>query len=215
MLYLLMSLEMAYRLSSQSKSKDRQSRTGHRCGTYASSVYDSAMGPDAPARQGSGSRRQCQRNLQAVCRFLFLDSCLSASHWLTVENPLHSWLWHLPPFQELLQKCVLVSFDDCLHGSRCNKATALLTTVEGVGDLSGPCPGCESHEPWGRTPDGFATAAEAAYPRLLCDRILQCVDLFAAATDASPAPLAITPLAETRAAAQKAAPRTAFRPHHQ
>ena len=34
------------------------------------------MGPDAPARLGSGSRRQCQRNLQAVCRFLFLDFLL-------------------------------------------------------------------------------------------------------------------------------------------
>ena len=121
----------------------------------------------------------------------------------TVENPLHSWLWHLPPFQALLQKCVLVSFDACLHGSRRNKATALLTNVEGVGELSGPCPGCTSHEPWGRTTDGYATSAEAAYPRLLCDRILQCVDVFAAATDAAPTPQAVTPLAEARAAAQK------------
>ena len=121
----------------------------------------------------------------------------------TVENPLHSWLWHLPPFQALLQKCALVSFDACLHGSRRNKATALLTNIEGVGVLSGPCPGCPSHEPWGRTTDGYATSVEAAYPRLLCDRILQCVDVFAAATDAAPTPQAVTPLAEARAAAQK------------
>ena len=74
---------------------------------------------------------------------------------------------------------------------------------EGVGVLSGPCPGCPSHEPWGRTADGYATSMEAAYPRLLCDRILQCVDVFAAATDAAPTSQAVTPLAEARAAAQK------------
>ena len=121
----------------------------------------------------------------------------------TIENPLHSWMWSLPPFQDLMQHNHLVSFDACRHGSSRNKATALLTNVSCVGELSGPCPGCASHAPWGRTASGYATASEAAYPRLLCERILACVDVHATAKDVLPQRVATTPLAEARAATQK------------
>ena len=112
-------------------------------------------------------------------------------------------MWYLPPFQDLQLRYNLVSFDACRHGSSRNKATALLTNVPCIGDLSGPCPGCASHAPWGRTASGCATASEAAYPRLLCERILACVDVHAAAKDALPLNVATTPLAEAGAAAQK------------
>ncbi|CAE7332700.1 PARP6, partial [Symbiodinium sp. CCMP2456] len=35
----------------------------------------------------------------------------------TVENPLHSWMWQLPSFQDLQQQCSFVSFDACRHGA--------------------------------------------------------------------------------------------------
>ena len=69
-----------------------------------------------------------------------------------------------------------------------------------VSDLSGPCPGCATHAPW-RTASGYATASEAAYPRLLCERILACVDVHAAAKDVILQPGAITLLASTNATA--------------
>ena len=112
-------------------------------------------------------------------------------------------MWYLPPFQELQLHNNLVSFDAWRHGSSRNKATALLTNVPCVGELSGPCPGCASHAPWGRTASGYATASEAAYPRLLCERILACVDVHAAAKDVLPHHAATTPLAEARAAAHQ------------
>ncbi|CAE6914886.1 PARP6, partial [Symbiodinium sp. CCMP2456] len=121
----------------------------------------------------------------------------------TVENPLHSWMWQLPSFQDLQQLCSFVSFDACRHGSSRNKATALLTNVECVGTLSGPCPGCKSHAAWGRTHDGFATSSEAAYPKLLCERLVACIDIFAAAQECLPLASPTTSLAEARAAAQK------------
>ena len=156
--------------------------------------------PNLPAEDQArvDSANEIYRRTAEFCQSLHRRSPITG---FTIENPLHSWMWYLPPFQELQQLHTLVSFDACRHGSSRNKATALLTNVSCVSDLSGPCPGCATHAPWGRTASGYATASEAAYPRLLCERILACVDAHAAAKDVVPQPGATTPLAEARAAA--------------
>ena len=94
----------------------------------------------------------------------------------SVENPLHSYMWHFPAFAELRARVQLVVFDSCRHGSKRKKATAFLTNNAVLHSLSGPCPGCPVHEKWGKRKSGYATAEEAAYPRLLCQRIVACVD---------------------------------------
>ena len=94
----------------------------------------------------------------------------------SVENPLHSYMWQLPAFASLKSRLQNVVFDACRHGSKRKKATAFLTNNAALHSLSGPCPGCLAHEKWGRRKTGYATAEEAAYPRLLCQRIVACVD---------------------------------------
>ena len=94
----------------------------------------------------------------------------------SVENPLRSYMWQLPAFASLKARLQLVVFDSCRHGSKRKKATAFLTSHTALHSLWGPCPGCLTHEKWGRRKSGYATAEEAAYPRLLCQRIVACVD---------------------------------------
>ena len=121
---------------------------------------------------------------------------------VTVENPLHSLMWMLPPFQSLLQRLHLVSFDACRHGSTRAKATGFLTNHDAFSSLSGPCPGCVQHDAWGQTPDGaWSTKLEAAYPRLLCQRLLACAAPVAAARGLQPDRDAVNPHALARAAA--------------
>ena len=138
------------------------------------------------------------RETAAFCQWLLSNhACVHFS----VENPLHSWLWHLPCFQSLLQRLALVSFDACLHGSTRKKATAFLSSHPVLGRLSGPCPGCPKHDAW--VVDGnYATALEAAYPKLLCERLVACIDDVAAERQLLPSKLQTSELANARAAGQ-------------
>ncbi|CAE7223759.1 SLC24A2 [Symbiodinium sp. CCMP2592] len=120
----------------------------------------------------------------------------------SVENPLHSYLWQLPRWAELLAKHSFVTFDSCRHGSQRKKATALLTNSELLHCLSGPCPGCSSHLPWGKLGNTFATAEETGYPKLLCERIVSCVDKSAASRGIAPERLVASKVSAARAAGQ-------------
>ncbi|CAE7801527.1 SLC24A2 [Symbiodinium sp. CCMP2592] len=120
----------------------------------------------------------------------------------SVENPLHSYLWQLPRWAELVAKHSFVTFDSCRHGSQRKKATALLTNSELLHCLSGPCPGCSSHLPWGKQGNSFATAEETGYPKLLCERIVSCVDKSAASRGIAPERLVASRVSAARAAGQ-------------
>ncbi|CAE7211512.1 SLC24A2 [Symbiodinium sp. CCMP2592] len=138
-------------------------------------------------------------NMQAFCEWL-LDAMPHVP--FSVENPLHSYLWQLPKWAELVSKHSFVSFDSCLHGSQRKKATALLTNSELLHCLSGPCPGCSSHLPWGKQGRSFATADETGYPKLLRERIVSCVDTSATARGIAPDRLAVSKVSAARAAGQ-------------
>ncbi|CAE7194532.1 SLC24A2 [Symbiodinium sp. CCMP2592] len=138
-------------------------------------------------------------NMVAFCDWLFH----AMPHVpFSVENPLHSYLWQLPKWAELVSKHSFVTFDSCLHGSQRKKATALLTNSELLHCLSGPCPGCSSHLPWGKQGRSFATAEETGYPKLLCERIVACVDKSAASRGIAPERLSVSKVSAARAAGQ-------------
>ena len=120
----------------------------------------------------------------------------------SVENPLHSYLWQFPAWAALAARHSFVTFDSCRHGSQRKKATAFLTNSELLHCLSGPCPGCPQHLPWGKQRGSFATAEEAGYPKLLCERIISCVDKSAAARGIAPERLAPSKLSASRAGGQ-------------
>ena len=122
----------------------------------------------------------------------------------SIENPLHSWLWELPPYVELAKTCYKVPFDSCAHGGSRKKATAFLTNVEGMCELHSMCPGDHQHLPWGliRSSDSweFATKAEAAYPKLLCSRVGAILLSRAEALGLGSLPSNLVPLPDVRAA---------------
>ena len=138
-------------------------------------------------------------HMAAFCKFLALRLPQVP---FSVENPLHSYLWQLPAWSDLAAKHSVVTFDSCRHGSQRKKATALLTNSESLHSLSGPCPGCSKHLPWGRQGKSFATAEETGYPKLLCERIVSCVDKSATCRGIAPAPLAPSVLSASKAGAQ-------------
>ena len=103
----------------------------------------------------------------------------------SIENPLHSWLWELPPYVELAKTCYRVPFDSCAYGGSRKKATAFLTNVEALCELHSMCPG--DHQ-------------EAAYPKLLCSRVGTILLSRAEALGLGSSPSNLVPLPDVRAA---------------
>ena len=202
MMYLLVSLEMATP-SEFAKQKSTASRA-RECGPGPQPLRSfshvrglPALPPVAQSRVDSANA--IYDHMAEFCAFLHA----SMPHIpFSVENPLHSYLWQFPAWAALAARHSFVTFDSCRHGSQRKKATAFLTNSELLHCLSGPCPGCPKHLPWGKQRGSFATAEEAGYPKLLCERIISCVDKSAAARGIAPERLAPSKLSASRAGGQ-------------
>ena len=120
-----------------------------------------------------------------------------------VENPTRSIMWEIRDYVELQQFGWFVDFHACRHGTGRRKATSFLTNVQTFKALGLLCEGGHDHASWDpQLVDGkwtFATALEAAYPRLLCDRMAEQL-LLQLGVDAGPAP---TDRSKVDAAVQK------------
>ena len=111
---------------------------------------------------------------------------------VAIENPTRSWLWGLlallvkqfadkhgcDDFKRWYFSFHEVIFDACMHGGTRAKSTKLLASSSQFSSLAAQCDGNHQHDPWTveRTNDSwvFATAAEAAYPTVLCNRYAEC-----------------------------------------
>ena len=123
---------------------------------------------------------------------VLLQVCFALSCIVSIENPTRSWLWPLmaklikeandPVLAEHYFALVAVCFDSCMHGGLRAKSTMLLSTAGVFESLALRCDHSHSHLPWGLTQTNgawtFDTAAEAAYPSLLCVRLAACVVQF-------------------------------------
>ena len=93
----------------------------------------------------------------------------------SVENPASSYLWSIAEYALLKEKHFFVIFHSCIHGGQRKKLTGWLTNISEMKTLGGLCQGDHTHLPWGYTEvDGkleFDTSKEAAYPKLLCERV--------------------------------------------
>ena len=107
---------------------------------------------------------------------------------VSIENPANSWLWaalvklsmdHSQEAAEVLNALEKVVFHACCHGSTRRKCTGWLGTPQVFSSLAAICQNDHAHEPWGVrwSPSGwtFDTASEAAYPTLLCQRVVACL----------------------------------------
>ena len=124
---------------------------------------------------------------QAAVRLL--QVCMLIGCLVSIENPARSWLWPLlallvkqtndSTFISWFSSLESVYFDACAHGSSRDKRTKLLATAGLFTSLSVDCPGNHVHASWQPYKDEqgvvFPTAAEAEYPKLLCDRMAQCI----------------------------------------
>ena len=108
---------------------------------------------------------------------------------LTLENPERSWLWAIlallvkqrnnEKYTQWYFDLENVSFDNCMHGGAYPKATRLRANPGVFQELAVKCDNSHTHAMWGiEKRDGlwvFDTANEAAYPRVLAARMVQCV----------------------------------------
>eukprot|EP00435_Cladocopium_sp_Y103_P075258 s153_g55.t1 len=110
-----------------------------------------------------------------------LASLICALHiFLAIENPTNSHYWGTSPMQRLCneQEHHYVTFHNCAHGGSRDKSTSLWVNDDWLDSLALLCDKQHSHKPWTTTLRNgsvkFATSEEAAYPMLLCERVVHC-----------------------------------------
>ena len=125
----------------------------------------------------------------------------------SVENPGNSIMWLIPVWRDLVHTCRQVRFDSCCHGGLRKKSTLFLTNVPEFEQLRATCQNDHPHAPWGKVLHMgkmvFATSLEAAYPRVLCERVAAAVVLACARRGFAVEPL--TEFSSTPAVAAAAA----------
>ena len=108
------------------------------------------------------------------------ELCFSHAVLFSLENPGRSFFWNTTHIARLLR--TLPHFQTFLHhcrfGSSRRKYTLLVHTIPTLQDLSLLCQNDHQHEAWGKTPTGWATSEETAYPWPLCRAIAAKVALF-------------------------------------
>ena len=118
------------------------------------------------------------QSYEGLCRVL---SFLHASQIpFTVENPVSSYMWLTTPFAQIKHLMPHdVVFDSCMHGGQRAKATLLRGNSELLSSLGIRCSRDHPHKSWKPTVQGnratFPTKEEAAYPLVLCRRVVECL----------------------------------------
>ena len=134
------------------------------------------------------ARVQAANAVYATAEFLMYH-CFLLQIFISLENPERSWLWAIltvlvkqrpdEAYQRWFFGLIDVSFDACMHGARYPKATRLKSSPKLFESLAVKCDGSHTHGSWGvRKTHGswkFDTADEAVYPKLLVQRMVQCV----------------------------------------
>ena len=126
--------------------------------------------------QGLDKVRTESANLVYSATAVIVRLCIELQVLCSVENPANSLFWFFPEIAELLDKGFRVDFHNCMHGGTRNKLTTWWATQNVFGELSILCDGRHEHAKWNPKPVGqklaFPTAEEAAYPILLCKRLI-------------------------------------------
>ena len=108
-----------------------------------------------------------------------LDICVG------VENPANSHFWRTTPMAAVTQQLGgnMVTFHNCAHGGKRDKLTSVWQSHHAFDSLELYCDRKHSHDPWRpyvrKGQMHFPTSEEAAYPSLLCERIVACIKTLA------------------------------------
>ena len=115
----------------------------------------------------------------AISDLIFL--CDSLGLVVVVENPLNSLYWKTSYARRYLSclQTFFIDFHNCAHGGKRDKLTRFWSNTDWLCSLAVLCDKQHSHASWTpRVQNGvlvFPTAEEAAYPFLLCERIVAAV----------------------------------------
>lgn len=111
---------------------------------------------------------------QRLCRL-----CHDLGVLYSVENPARSFMWDTTHFATFLQEVphFRTYFHHCMYGSARRKHTCLVHNIASLKDMTLLCDNQHSHEPWGHTDTGWATAQETAYPWPLARKLATMVAL--------------------------------------
>ena len=111
---------------------------------------------------------QANQIYETACMFIILCH-FHNKHW-SLEQPARSLFWQTSFWKAVLRvlQPIYVTFHNCMWGGQRPKQTTLATDMTKLYDLACECDRQHLHLPWGRTPQGFATAAEVEYPHILC-----------------------------------------------
>ena len=107
--------------------------------------------------------------------------CETHHVFFAIENPANSHYWSTTPVHALKNKVShrFVSFHNCCHGGERDKLTSLMVNNTWLDSLEARCNKQHKHKPWVPTVQSnklhFATSQEAAYPWLLCERIIHAI----------------------------------------
>ena len=124
--------------------------------------------------------------------------CLELGIMVSCENPINSYMWQIVPFPALLTDVRLSanSWDGCMHGGNRDKTSLWLATKGLFDDLALRCDGQHVHKPWSidlqQGKWTFATAEEAEYTSLLCQRLADKVEQHVITQGVIPQPVSMS-----------------------
>ena len=141
-----------------------------------------------PGIHARDQARVASANILASFVVDILEYSLETGCFVSIENPLNSWMWlvieHYVKSRQnvrlnsFFQKMISVVFSHCAHGGQRPKQTRFLCTHKHLVSLEAQCPGESDqhvHLPYAIRFDGskcsFDTAVESEYPEILCQRI--------------------------------------------
>jgi hypothetical protein len=135
----------------------------------------------------SKARVEAANRLYSLCVQLLMY-CASTGILASMENPRSAYTWSIcrvlaveSNVCEVWDQLIDVSFQHCMHGGTRNKWSTWKCTSPFMTHLSASCDGNHEHAPWGMVVDNetgnrhFATADEAEYPTLLCQKVANAV----------------------------------------
>ena len=139
--------------------------------------------PDGfPWLQGSDKIRTEIANLLYEHTVLIAQTAIRLQIAVTIENPANSLMWKTSPFVQLFEQfpeLKHVLFHNCAHGGVRDKLTSFATNVSWFDSLALLCDKQHTHAPWTPTVVAgkvhYPTHTEAAYPEILCQRIVSIV----------------------------------------
>lgn len=176
------------------------SRLGGHMGPHPLRNADNIMIMGVPGLSGANKLKVELSTALYRAAIAILETCMTLGCLISIENPARSWLWALLAHliketgnSDLISwfgQLESVYFDGCAHGSSRDKRTKLLATPSLFASLALDCPKNHTHASWQpykyELGVHFPTAAEAEYPKLLCDRMAQCVLTAATTMDVVP-----------------------------